>query len=192
MRPLWSVNYLSVCRCLSKQILSSLNKGYTFLATYFLGLLMVSHSRCRRNLSSISAAASALVFNAVSDKNWIERLRPIHNTSVDDIFCANIKLRVVPKNSKLHEPHLQRPGYTEELMGCHLVPPPEHIQRPAWQHPPFLSSKSIILCELLIGRTNVINGWYSERDRTRVVLLKWSPREMYTCGGKARNRKASF
>lgn len=128
------------------------------LLPIFLGFSQPLAADAWGNLSPMLAASfalwrTALVFNGASDKNW---LYPIQNISVDSIICANIKPRVVPKNSKLHVLHLQRPGYNEELTGCHLVPLPERIQSPAWAASSFPSQHIyIILPELLIGRTSV-------------------------------------
>ena len=81
----------------------------------------------RPRLLHLLSEEPAFVFNAASDINMIQRLCPIQNTSLDNIFRAHIKQRVVPKLPSCMSAHSEARahGSTDWVS---LGTPPEHIQ----------------------------------------------------------------
>lgn len=81
----------------------------------------------RPRLLHLLSEEPALVFNAASDINMIQRLCPTQNTSLDNTFRAHIKQRVVSKLPSCMSAcsEARAHGSTDWVS---LGTPPEHIE----------------------------------------------------------------
>lgn len=131
---------------------------------------------------------TALVFNAVSDKNWIQRVCPKQNTSVNNTFCANIRYHTK--------------GDPKAFQAAYATPTDDRVHwRTDWVSPgaSSLNTPKAIMSRVVLSLpanpsfyVNSLLGRPMWLLGDIVLFLKWSPREMYVHGGKVRNRKASF